>query len=868
MNANNSFRTSITVLTVATIVGCVVILFSGLSQFRLRSFSDDKAMVSSADQKLRNRFGEFYPAERRIPAAEPGVASTSTNKAAQNVIHSASQSSTFNEVVTTTSDYDNSEYDSAEVLTSWTSGTSAGTPQVSVPVTINVNNGDLMATLIETREKLAEMKVQQSALRDDQRVFSYQVHKSGSNTVTSSGVGAAVAESSVVRATSSESSVPEPATSPAVKAEVKAKGNSSPAPKTPDSNIEEDVSFEPIAPTQMPAAEAEDNTTVPVIEPISYFVEETVDESPRVTHSTRATESTRVRHAARVTEESVVQFAPLDDVEPNSEAPASLPELSFEQSLPEESSDVPVLSIESKAIAIEASKSDAVTTNSKTTSAEPTLSDFFAADANPASEQNVAAAGHPEESSATESVPTEFSAIRSARTRQELSKTFAAVRGLPPEDLFGDRETAFVKPMDPAEPVPQTPVPEVPSTEVPMPPVALESSGLASTADSSDNGQVSTTTPPTISFIESAGDRLVVHPTSAASPVELEFGEPSAPSPGLSQSENPGSPTTPSMPLADQKPERWHKYRSRIHEKYGSSPSTPVPPAPEIAVSEMPELPGSSIMEPALVPPVIDNSLAESGLDSSDIGNTITDSPLMIPDEDGTTEIARNSDSEKLSSSSLPPIPELAPVPMLGEKSTHAGDQAQGSLVYEPQPVMDRINEIHSEMNSLPSPMVSSASPMMPPRTMPQKSGSNLPFATTFRRIHKRVAWMSDALHSPEEKTAQHSPYGPSSPTMKRAQPGLPRATQKHGPAVAKKSSPSQPMQLPKLTLPKFTVQNFALPNVNFQPLQAPSLQMPMLDTPDWLACPPDVFAPVRNSTTLHRVMSTVQFAGQPQVLK
>jgi len=189
-------------------------------------------------------------------------------------------------------------------------------------------------------------------------------------------------------------------------------------------------------------------------------------------------------------------------------------------------------------------------------------------------------------------------------------------------------------------------------------------------------------------------------------------------------------------------------------------------------------------------------------------------------------------------------------------------------LVYEPQPVMDRINEIHSEMNSIPSPMVSSASPMMPPRTMPQKSGSKLPFATTFRRIHKRVAWMSDALHSPEEKTAQHSPYGPSSPTMKRGQRGLPRATQKHGPAVAKKSSPSQPMQLPKLTLPKFTVQNFALPNVNFQPLQAPSLQMPMLDTPDWLACPPDVFAPVRNSTTLHRVMSTVQFAGQPQVLK
>ena len=873
MNANNSFRTSITVLTVATIVGCVVILFSSFSQFRLRSFSDDKAMVSSADQRLRNRFGEFYPVERRLPVAEPVVATTSTNKAAQNVIHSASQSSTFSEVVTTKSDYDSSEYDNAEVLTSWTSGTSAGTPQVSVPVTVNVNNGDLMATLIETREKLAEMKVQHSAFRDNQRVFSYQVHKSGSNTVTSSGIGAAVAESSVVRATSSESSVPEHSTSPSVKAEVKAGGNSSLAPKTPDSNIEEDVSFEPIAPPQIAAAEAEDDTTVPVIEPISYFVEETVDESARGTHSTRATESTRVRQAAIVSEEAVVQFPPLDEVEPDSEAPASLPELSFEQSLPEESSDVPVLSIESKAIAIEASNSDAVTTNSKETSAEPTLSDFFAADTNPASEQNAVAAGHPEESSTTESSAKEFSAkefsgIRIARTREDLSETFAAVRGLPPEDLFSDRETAFVKPMDPAEPVPQTPVPEVPSTEVPMPPITFQSSGLASTADSSDNENVSTTTPPTISFIESVGDRLVVHPTSAASPVELEFGEPSAPSPGLSQSENPGSPTTPSMPLADQKPERWLKYRSRIHEKYGSSPSTPVPPIPEIAVSEMPELPGSSFMEPALVPPVIDNSLAESGLDSSDIGNTITDSPLMIPEEDGTTEIAQNSDSGKLSSSSLPPIPELAPVPVLGEKPNDAGSHADRSLVYEPQPVMDRIHEFHSEMNSAPAPMVSSAAPMMPPRTMPKKSGSNLPFATTFRRIHKRVAWMSDAMHSPEKKTAQHRPHETSSPTTERNQPGLPRATQKHGPAVAKKSSPSQPMQLPKLTLPKFTVQNFALPKVNFQAIQVPSLQMPMLDTPDWLACPPDVFAPVRNSTTLHRVMSTVQFAGQPQVLK
>jgi hypothetical protein len=883
MNANNSFRTSITVLTVATIVGCVVILFSGFSQFRLRSSSHEKSLVSSADQKLRNRFGEFYPAEQRVAVAESGKAAASTSSTAQNVIHSASRSSTFDEVVTTTSDYDTSE-----VVTSWSSGasvgTSAGTPQVSVPVTINVNNGDLMATLIETREKLAEMKVQQSANRDSERVFSYEVHKNGEKSVektsASSGISVAASKSSEVRTEDFESRVEEESSVRSAKAEVKSTGKTAPATATPEFSIEEETSFEPIAPPQVPAAEVDDESKVPVIQPISYNVEEAVDEPTRVTPSARVTQSTRMTSSMaatdssratqsnRVSEVTVVQFAPLDDVAVGDEAPASLPELSFEDSFSEDALDVPVLSIESNAAALEVGKSQKGTANSEMTSAEPSLPDFFAAEANATVEQNVAAG---DQSSRAANV-------RSVRTRDELSQAFAAVRGLPPEDLFDDPTSEFVMPMVAAEPVPETPVPEipaseVPSTEVPMPPGIVDSPELASAADSADNGDVSPTTPPMISFIESAGDRLVVHPSSAASPVELEFGDPSTPDPALSESENPGRPSTPVMPLAEQRPERWHKYRSRIHQKYGSTPTTPVPPVPQIAVnerSEMPELPGSPFNEPALVPPGVEDSLAESGLNSSDVGNTITDSPLMIPDEDGTTEIAQKSDSEKLSSSSLPPVPELAPVPMLGEHSNNGESQADGSLVYEPQPVMDRIHEIQSEMNS--SPVVSSSSPMMAPRRMPQKSNNDMPFATTFRRISKRVAWMSDAMHS-SEKTAQHKPGGTNSPTKKPAQPGLPRATHSHGPAVARKSSPSQPMQLPKLpmpklTAPKFTVQNFALPKFNFRNVPAPSFQMPMLDTPDWLACPPDVLAPVRNSTTLHRVMSTVQFAGQPQALK
>jgi len=178
---------------------------------------------------------------------------------------------------------------------------------------------------------------------------------------------------------------------------------------------------------------------------------------------------------------------------------------------------------------------------------------------------------------------------------------------------------------------------------------------------------------------------------------------------------------------------------------------------------------------------------------------------------------------------------------------------------------MDRLNEVTAEMSAPPA--FSSSPPMMAQRTMPQKSANKRPFETTFRRINKRVAWMADALSPPEKKTAQQKPMTPKSPNMGRPQQSPHSSTQRHGQALAKKNSPSTQMQLPKLTIPKFSVQNFALPNVNFRAIQAPSFHMPTLDTPDWLACPPDVMAPVRNSTAVHRVMSTMQFVGQPKVV-
>lgn len=845
MNANNSFRVSITALTVATIVGSVVLLFNGLSQFQFRPKANVKALASSADQKLRNRFGEFYPEETRRPAAL-------SNSPAPNVMHTASHTTTFDELST-------SQGNTAEVAASWSPGASAGAPQVSVPVTINVNNGELMAQLIETRESLAEMKAQQSATQQSQRVFSYQIHTDELNSVKNTAVSAAISETADVNSvhprSSSESSqqsseilsasvkntvrmtarmplhsqtkslhqvtehrnpagdsstnkpvkesTPDPsgmrARGDAPMIEFESKTKKASVEESSEFSTEEDFSIEPIPAPYVPEAhedssssEVDRNTedadredadsSLNVIEPISYQVEEAHERS---------------QYAE---EETVVQFAPLDEAASSSEPPATLPELSFEQS-------------------------SSFETPSTSTGSQP-----------PAT-------------------------AKSGRKRDGLESRFAALRDLPPEDLFGDHKGPFVTPTEPAEPVLGDARPNFKGTH--------SDSDVAVDLPSGENEIPSA--PPTISFIESADDRLLVHTSSAASPVELEYGEPSMPRPALTADENPGSAESPAMPLVEQTPERWHKYRSRVYLKQNSAPSTPVPPVPEIAISEQPESPAVASQTPPPVPPAFDGSFAES---SSSSEPTITDSPLMIPDDDGSTEVAQNVDSEKLGSTSLPPVPDLAPVPELSsipdlhpipEPQFHPETTpADGALVYEPQPVMETFNEVNAGLN-VPGLTYSSPS-VMSPRNMPPKSTSKLPFSTTYRRIHKRVAWLAGATNSFEEKILKQKPTTTPSPVIEGPQSRPSNPSRGHG--LAKKSSTARPMELPKLKVPKFAVQNFALPNVNFRAIQTPSFQMPMLDTPDWLACPPDLMSPVRNSNTLHRVISTMQFAGQSKVVK
>jgi hypothetical protein len=877
MNANNSFRTSITILTFATLIGCVVVLFSGLSMSGLRPAANDKAMVSTADQKLRNRFGEFYP-------AEPRVSTTATHSSSPNAIHTVSQSTDSDEETTTTSD---DGY--AEVVTSWSSGSSIGTPQVSVPVTINVNNGELMAQLIETRESLAEVKARQSAIHQEQRVFSYQVHKKENGTSVETEAGAATPGDSAVQVVHDESSSEKPEGSAVASSETskpsskqvsrirpvaadttsrqtkteknqsklssgevsavesaqpvqeKSNGQTTPATsvsetfefetntetkstsaeQTTEFRIEEEVSFESMTLPATPAPAEDHSESVPVIEPISYNVEEIESSS------------------TDTSEEPVVQFAPLDEPAVPSDAPAQLPELSFQPSQPSLSPALPVLSIQDDSADEEAFVVDEPDTLSEKAPTEPRLPDLSATAEPPVSPSEVKT-----ENSASPSQTTKVN----NRSREQLATTFSAVRGLPPEDLFGVRTTP--------EALSQPSTSETASSSL-----VAESKSI-STADSVTAKTTSESDLPTISFIESTGDGLVVHPISAASPVELEYGEPSTPTPALAGNEVPGRPETPAMLPAEEKPERWHKYRSRIHRNRSSAPSSPVPPVPQIAQSEAPQSPTISSQEPALVPPAPENKLAESGSSNLSSDNPTSDYPLLIPDVDGTTEVAQNGDSEKLSSSALPPVPEL-PAVAPSQVETNAQEVAEAP-VYVPQPLMDRLGEVNTELSTYP--IVSSPPTMAAPRKFPQKSSGGPPFATTIRRINKRVANIAGAMKLPERKIAQNKPAPPKSPTIVRPQPSPPKLSQRQAHAVEKKNSVPA-IQMPKLAAPKFTVHNFSLPKVNFRAIPAPSLRMPALDTPDWLACPPNLMAPVSNSTTLHRMISTMQFAGQPQVL-
>jgi hypothetical protein len=149
----------------------------------------------------------------------------------------------------------------------------------------------------------------------------------------------AASKSSEVRTEEFESRTQEESSVRSAKAEVKETENTAPNTTAPKFRVEEETSFEPIAPPQVPAADVDDDAKVPVIQPISFSVEETVDEPTRVTpaarvtqsrqstgvtSSTAATESSRAERSNRVSEVTVVQFAPLDDVAAGDEAPASL----------------------------------------------------------------------------------------------------------------------------------------------------------------------------------------------------------------------------------------------------------------------------------------------------------------------------------------------------------------------------------------------------------------------------------------------------------------------------------------------------------------------------------------------------------------
>ncbi|MFO0999180.1 MAG: hypothetical protein U0936_02495 [Planctomycetaceae bacterium] len=371
-----------------------------------------------------------------------------------------------------------------------------------------------MSQLIETRESLAEMKAQQSVLRQEQRVFSYEVHKEGSGAATASNNTPPVSGNTSVASSSPDSKSAETSTAsvqaahgtttqnhqaskeqqdsfsvePTTSSDVRsasteiagrtasrirpvsedklvrrmpnnagesshatpartasgltpaagaappdefphetdaemtfkfeAENGSRTATKDAASNIEEEISFEPISSPKAPDDVDETVSPVPAIEPISYSVEETVEESSRES----------------VSEEVIVEFAPWDQPKAPPEAPASLPELSIEEKSLEKSVELPTLSLERES-GVTASIAAGADAAARQASGTSNNSGFVITENKAAASKN---------------------ATKSRQTREQLAAAFAAVRGLPPEDLFADPSIPFVTPIEPAEPVATT----------------------------------------------------------------------------------------------------------------------------------------------------------------------------------------------------------------------------------------------------------------------------------------------------------------------------------------------------------------------------------------------------------------------------
>jgi hypothetical protein len=126
--------------------------------------------------------------------------------------------------------------------------------------------------------------------------------------------------------------------------------------------------------------------------------------------------------------------------------------------------------------------------------------------------------------------------------------------------------------------------------------------------------------------------------------------------------------------------------------------------------------------------------------------------------------------------------------------------------------------------------------------TKPQ-SRNQSSLATTIRRINKHMAAFAGRSTSHEQSEQQTQP------------PTHFHSPSYHHPHTRQSYAEKSDLKLPSIQIPAFA---------------RSQIQMPQMYTPHWIACPPEIdpLATARNSTTLHRVISTVQFAGKPKTVR
>lgn len=998
MNPESPLRSSSSVLAAAIAIGCVLLTVTGLAWFRSHVIRGNAATIARHNENTARQYGEFYPATELTAQTDQHASQSAT--ASSDVIYPVSvttaRNSSGESSTSTTSQYGSVVYPNRVSGSSTFQAATAGHPQVSVPVTINVNNGELLTELMQVHKDIDNLRQQRGgAMTSDsssRKRFSYEVHgasvsaqdsaeDTAENTSNSTKVHT-VGKTTVVTDSASSSASHSTAAVRTAERQVsheamEAENDFTSLSETvdPTEAVRADQENESVDVPEFPAqsgskavrhrnAFLEESTDRDEIVQVSLRISEDISDtrtkaaevnsahSAVVQHPTNRSEASSVavqRTASVVNMHRQTQSARASNGEPAKASeparqvliPVELPDFfgsgepsssvtaaSHSQSAVSESSEFESLVVEAQKddaepvaeplpeiffqpepaeneeaqsgseVAVEKNREDTEDTRiTETLQAVPEISfpepmDSVTADeqttlsevAQPPVVEQFAFEPLTPEPSTGDGIPSfEDSLQPSSRLTPELKDTFAKLRHLPPEKLFAEEVS---------EPV----LPELVSV-----PVTSESQTKATMVSQSR----------TLSVNDSEESRPEIPRVPVGVDARKQADSKKATAGGYVPFENRYRFPTPAKskgkdPRVAEKPPAESGFKLPLVKmprlKFPDSPAKEVPAVAEKpAVAEVPAVPKAPLVPPASVPDINPvpaetpelampmaplETLPSPELSAEAYSQTIEDSspafpdlppmaepPEVVPPIPSPGELAfrfPDEASKPESDTELVPLPEPAPTPAPAASRTivsrpalkttpalppTAAPESQISAVYEPAwpglqdagaqiPMSDesaqRVLNFQRAMEQKRQASVAST-----PRargTKPQ-SKTQSPLATTFRRINKHVAAFAGRSTSHEQSEQEIQP------------PAHFHSPSYHNPHARQAYAEKSDLKLPSIQMPSFA---------------RSQIQMPQIYTPHWIACPPEIdpLATARNSTTLHRVISTVQFAGKSKTVR